>query len=125
MDDIPTPTPRELDILKVLWDRGASSVRTVHQHLVQQEPELAYNTIQTMLRIMESKRLVGHGLRGRTFIYSAHFTRDDSMARFLDGVFDGAASQMVQSMLLTEKISSAELEHIQALIDEARRRKKA
>ncbi len=123
MDEIPTPTPRELEILKVLWEQGPSSVRGVHQYLVKQEPELAQNTVQTMLRIMEGKRLVGHDLEGRTFIYQAQFTRDQSTARFLDHVFGGAASQLVQSLLEGEQVSTEELEKMQRLIDQARRRR--
>ena len=66
---MPTPTPRELEILKVLWEDGPSSVRAVHRRLMLREPDLAYNTVQTLLRLMEVKCLVGHDLDGRTFIY--------------------------------------------------------
>jgi BlaI family transcriptional regulator, penicillinase repressor len=120
---IPTPTPRELEILKILWSQGASSVREVHRQLLADDPELAYNTVQTMLRIMEGKGLVGHELAGRTFIYTACFTRDESTRRFLDRVFDGAASQLVSSLLRSERVSAEELERIQAMIAEARRKK--
>jgi predicted transcriptional regulator len=116
------PTPRELEILKVLWEQGPSSVRGVHRQLAVREPDLAYNTVQTMLRIMEGKGLVGHAPEGRTFVYTAHFTRDHTAVRFLERVFDGEASQLVSSLLRSERISSAELEQMQALIDEARSR---
>jgi predicted transcriptional regulator len=122
LDEIPTPTPRELAILKVLWDQGSSSVRAVHRQLTQSEPDLAYNTVQTMLRIMEKKGLVRHDLDGRSFIYTACFSRDESTASFLERVFDGAVSQLVQSLLRSERISPAELERMHALIAEARRR---
>jgi BlaI family penicillinase repressor len=116
------PTPRELEILKVLWEQGPSSVKGVHRQLMLREPDLAYNTVQTMLRIMEGKGLVGHAPEGRTFVYTARFTRDHSAARFLDRVFDGVASQLVSSLLRTEQISPAELEEMQSLIDAARNR---
>jgi predicted transcriptional regulator len=122
LDDLSTPTPRELEILKVLWERGPSSVRAVHRRLQEQEPDLAYNTVQTMLRIMDGKGLVGHELDGRTFIYTARYTRDESTVRFLDRVFDGAASQLVQSLLRSERISGQELDQIHALIAAARRK---
>ena len=121
MDEIKTPTPRELEILKVLWEQGAGSVRAVYRQLLGQEPDLAYNTVQTMLRLMEGKGLVGHEVAGRTFIYTARFTRDESTVRFLDRVFDGAAAQLVQSLLRSERVSAEELDRMQALIDEARR----
>jgi predicted transcriptional regulator len=122
--EIPTPTPRELALLKVLWDLGPSSVRTVHRYLSQTE-DVAYNTVQTLLRIMENKGLVDHHLEGRTFIYSPRFSKDESAVRFLDRVFDGAASQMVLSLLRSERIPPAELEKMLAMIAEARRHKRS
>jgi predicted transcriptional regulator len=108
--------------LKVLWEHGASSVRRVHRALLQCE-DLAYNTVQTLLRIMEDKGLVEHHVEGRTFIYTPRFSRDESAVRFLDRVFDGAADQLVLSLLRSERIAPQELERMQALIEEARRRK--
>ena len=122
MDDLTTPTPRELEILKILWEQGPSSVRDVHRRLLASEPDLAYNTIQTMLRVMEGKGLVRHDRDGRTFIYTARFTRDQSTARFLDRVFDGAASELVESLLRSERVSATELEQIHGLIAAARRK---
>jgi predicted transcriptional regulator len=121
----PTPTVRELQILKVLWDHGPCSVKDVHRHLMRQsagDRDLAYNTVQTLLRIMEEKKeLVTHEVRGRTFIYQADYSREESATGFLDRVFDGAVSQLVLSLLRAERISAAELDQMQALIAEARR----
>ena len=116
---MPTPTGRELEILKVLWDQGPCSVRRIHRELARQE-DLAYNTVQTLLRIMEKKGLVGHHVEGRTFIYSPRYSRDESAARFLDRVFDGAAAQLVLSLLRAERIPPDELDRMQAMIAEAR-----
>ncbi len=123
MKDLPSPTGRELEILKVLWERGPSSVRAVHRELAPQE-DLAYNTVQTLLRIMEDKGLVSHHTEGRTFIYTPRYSRDDSAARFLDRVFDGAAAQLVLSLLRSERIPPAELDRMQAMIAEVRRKKR-
>lgn len=124
MKDLPTPTPRELDILKVLWERGPASVRDVHRELARHEPDLAYNTVQTLLRIMDEKKgLVAHHVEGRTFVYTARYDRDESTQRFLDGVFDGAAAELVLSLLRSERLSPEELEQMQALIAEARRKR--
>ena len=117
------PTRRELEILKVLWEKGPSSVREVHRALAVRDPDLAYNTIQTLLKIMEDKELVTHREEGRAFIYTARFSRDDTAGRFLDRVFDGMASHLVSSLLAGERISAEELDRIGALIAEARRRK--
>src|SRR6266446_519013 len=122
VDDLPTPTGRELEILKILWDQGPTSVKEVHRRLAR-GGDLAYNTVQTLMRIMEEKKgLVDHHVDGRTFIYTPRYTRDESTARFLDRVFDGAAAQLVQSLLRTEHIALAELDRMHSLISEARRR---
>jgi predicted transcriptional regulator len=120
--ETPNPTPRELEILKVLWEHGPSSVRRVHRYLARFE-DLAYNTVQTLLRIMEEKGLAEHHVEGRTFIYSPRYSRDESAVRFLDRVFDGAADQLVLSLLRSERVAPQELERMQAMLEEARRRK--
>jgi BlaI family transcriptional regulator, penicillinase repressor len=123
VEPIVTPTRRELEILKVLWELGPSTVRAVHEHYFQVRG-FAFNTVQTMLRLMadEKKGLVSAQLVGRTFVYTARYSRDQCAARFLDHVFDGAAAEMVQSLLRSEDISAEELEQMQAMIDEARLR---
>lgn len=123
MDDLPTPTPRELEILKVLWEHGPLAVSAVHALIRPADgKQMAANTVQTLLRIMETKGLVTHTTVGRTFIYQPVFSREESAARFLDRVFDGAASQLVLSLLRAEKISATELDEMRHLINEARRR---
>jgi len=121
MDDLPTPTTRELEILKVLWEHGAKSVSDVHKLLKPTDgKQQAVNTVQTLIRIMEGKGLVTHETMGRTFIYRPMFSRDESAVRFLDRVFDGAASQLMLSLLNSEKISPAELAELQTMIASAR-----
>lgn len=124
MEENRTPTPRETAILKMLWELGPSSVRDVHRSLMQDESigkELAYNTVQTLMRIMEDKGLIDHHLDGRSFIYTAQFSRDESARRFLDRVFDGAASQFVSCLLRAESIPNDELNRMQAMIAKAQR----
>jgi len=102
------PSERELEILKVLWELGAGSVREVHERMCP-GGELAFNTIQTMLRIMEDKGLVEH--------------RERVSSRFLNKVFDGALDQLVVSMLRAKDVSAGELKDLQKLIAKARRDK--
>ena len=119
----PVPSGREIEILKVLWELGSASVREVYERMCP-DGELAFNTVQTLLRIMEvDKGLVEHHVEGRAFIYTPRYSRDDSAARFLDRVFDGAASEMVLSLLRAERVSPEELERLRAMIDEARRKR--
>lgn len=124
MDDLPTPTPRELEILKVLWENGPQPVSGVHKLLKPADgKQPAPNTVQTLLRIMETKGLVAHREEGRSFIYSPLFSKEESASRFLDRVFDGAASQLVLTLLKAERISPGELEHLRQLINQARKTK--
>jgi predicted transcriptional regulator len=126
VEDVRLPTPRETAILKLLWDHGPSSVKDVHRSLLRDErigKELAYNTVQTLLRIMEDKGLVRHNLDGRTFIYAACYSREESARSFLERVFDGAASQFMLSLLEGEEISTDELDRIHAMIGAARRKR--
>ena len=120
----PSPSERELEILKVLWELGSGSVRAVHEHLCPND-ELAFNTVQTTLRIMEDKGLVGHRAEGRTFIYFPKHSREKVTRRFLHKVFDGAIDQMVLSLLLAEDASAADLKELERLIAKTRRAKQS
>ena len=118
-----SPSERELDILKVLWELGSGTVREVHERLYPQA-ELAFNTVQTLMRIMEDKGLVTHRAEGRTFIYSPTHTRERVAARFLNKVFDGALDQFVLSILRARDADAGELAVLERLIAKARRDKK-
>ena len=116
------PSGRELEILKILWELGPASVREVHERMTQDTP-LAFNTVQTLLRIMDDKGLVKHRLRGRTFVYTARHRREHETSRLLDKVFDGAIDQFVVSLLHTSDPSTAELKRLEEIIATARQRK--
>jgi predicted transcriptional regulator len=116
------PTPRELDILKTLWALGSGSVREVHEQMCP-EGELAFNTVQTMLRIMEDKGLIRHRTKGRTFIYEPIYGRDRVASRLLHRVFDGALDQVVLSLLQAKDASEEELRELERMIALARKRK--
>ena len=117
-----TPSGREMDILKVLWELGPASVREVCRRMCPHN-ELAFNTVQTLLRIMDDKGLVSHKERGRTFIYTPHYSRQRAASRFLTHVFDGAIDQLVLSMISTANPSPEELKNLEKLVADARRRK--
>src|SRR5262249_21265206 len=83
--------------------------------------ELAFNTIQTLLRIMDEKGLVRHAARGRTFVYSPAYSREQETARFLDKVFDGAIDQFVASLLKSRRPSARELQQLREMLRETGR----
>lgn len=122
MTEPAAPTPRETEILKILWELGPVSVREVYRRMAARE-DLAYNTVQTLLRIMEEKGLVQHHVEGRAFIYTSAYSREESVNGFLDRVFDGAADQLVMTLLSSQRLSTQELERLQGMIQAARRKK--
>lgn len=122
MADVQPPSDRELDVLKVLWDIGSGTVREVHDRLTP-DLGLAFNTVQTVLRNMEDKGLVGHRADGRTFTYFPRHTREQVTSRFLSKVFDGALDQFVLSMLRASDASPDELRDLEKLIADARAKK--
>lgn len=116
------PTPRELEILGILWSRGEATVREVAD-VMRAKEDIAQNTVQTFLRVMEEKGLVEHTSRGRAFVYRPKFERERSLRGFLDRVFGGAADQLVMSLLRAKQLSSEEIEAIEKLLREAKKSK--
>lgn len=115
-----TPTDRELEILKILWDRGDSTVREVYE-IMRSREDIAQNTVQTFLRLMEDKKLVCHAVRGRAFVYQPLYTRQRILSRFVTSIFDGAVGELVQQALRIKKLSVREIEEIEAMIRQSRR----
>ena len=113
------PTERELEILKILWDRGQASVREVYEQM-SSSAGIVQNTVQAFLRTMEEKGLVRHRVVGRTFIYQPVRRRAETEKRLVSGVlervFDGAIDQLVQSALSLRRPTAAELEKLEELI---------
>ena len=116
------PSPRELDVLKALWGLGSGSVREVHERMCP-DGERAFNTVQTLLRIMEDKGLIRHRAEGRTFIYEPIYSRDRVTARLLHRVFDGALDQAVLSLIQAKDATEEELRGLERMIAAARKRK--
>ena len=115
-----SPTERELEILKILWEIGPASVRQVFD-VMRAKEDIAQNTVQTFLRMMEEKGLAEHKAEGRTFIYTPLYSREKTVSRFLDRVFDGAVQELVMNAISVKKMSTEELESIEKLIVEAKR----
>lgn len=115
------PTERELQILKVLWERGEATVREVYEQLREALP-IVQNTVQAFLRLMEQKGLVTHRTEGRSFVYRAvrprEQTEEQMVSSLLDGVFDGALDALVASAFARRRPSAAELARLKALLAE-------
>lgn len=121
-----TPTERELDILKILWQEGRATVRTVWQRLRQADRDLAYTTVLSLLQTMEKKGLVGHESSGKAYHYFAKTARSETIGglarRFLDRVCDGAMDEYLVHALQSRRVSLEELERLEEMIAEAKKR---
>jgi BlaI family transcriptional regulator, penicillinase repressor len=115
-----SPTERELEILKILWELGTASVRQVFD-VMRAKEDIAQNTVQTFLRMMEEKGLVEHVAEGRTFIYTPLYSREKTVSRFLDRVFDGAVQELVMNAISVKKLSTEELDSLERLIQDAKK----
>lgn len=121
----PRPTDAELNILRVLWQRGPSTVREVQESLNETKPA-GYTTVLKMLQIMTEKGLVLREEKQRAHVYEArhaqHLTQRQLVGDLLNRVFDGSASNLVMHALATKKgASREELSQIREILDEFER----
>jgi len=117
------PTNAELAILAVLWRRGRSTVREVHEALRGERAEsVGYTTILKLLQIMTEKKLVKRDTRSRTHVYSAAVseatTRGHLLSDLVDRAFGGSSLALVLQALSSSRATPAELEQIRRLLDE-------
>lgn len=114
------PTDVELQILDVLWQRGPSTVREVHNTLISQR-DCGYSTTLKMLQVMREKGLVDRDDSVRPQLYQAADTRDQTQLKMLDELmqkaFGGSAKRLVIRMLSANRLSAEELTGMQQLID--------
>lgn len=112
-------TERELDVMAVLWAKGPSTVAEVREALVD---ELAYNTVLSMLRILEDKGHVGHEEEGRAHRYFAKVAREDAgssaLERLVDTVFGGSAELLLTHFVKDRRLDRDELRRVRKLLDE-------
>jgi BlaI family transcriptional regulator, penicillinase repressor len=108
--------------MRVLWDRGDSSVSEVIQTLPDR-PKPAYNTVLTMFRILERKRYVQHRRVGRAFVFTALL--DQTLARrralqyLINRFFDGSAKLLALNLLNDKELSPDEIKRLTERIEEA------
>jgi predicted transcriptional regulator len=117
----PRPTDAELAILNVLWTRGPSTVREVHQTFAA-ERETTQTTTLKLMQIMTEKGLVRRDESARTHVYTARLTRQQTQRQLVsdlaDRAFGGSAAALVMQALSAESPSAEELREIRRLIAE-------
>lgn len=116
------PTDAELAILRVLWERGASTVRQVFE-VLSAERELGYTTVLKMLQIMDEKGLVRRDVTDRVHVFTASHSQVQTQRRLLDDLLDkafgGSSTSLVMQALATRKASREELAEIRKMLDQA------
>ena len=118
------PTAAELQILQVLWDRGPSTVREVHEAL-REEKALGYTTVLKLMQIMTTKGLVRRNEDQRAHVYEAQQpaekTKRQLAADMLERVFDGSARELMLHALAAQRSTRQEIEELRNLLDEHER----
>jgi BlaI family transcriptional regulator, penicillinase repressor len=116
------PTERELEALKVLWDRRQATVRDIADtmHAATTGDELAYTTVLSLLQVMEQKGFVDHRRDGKAYVYFPLVERQSTFRQlagnFLNKVFDGALDEYLVHALESKRLSDAELAELEAML---------
>ena len=121
------PTAGELEILRVLWTRGPSTVREVYEALSEKK-SLGYTTVLKLLQIMATKGTVKRNETQRAHVYEACLPAEQTKRQLagdmLQRVFEGSASQLMMHALAGGKASREEIEEIRHLLDEYERNRR-
>lgn len=117
------PTESELEILQVLWELGASTVRTVNDELCKRKgTEVGYTTTLKQIQIMYEKGFVSRNDDAKTHIFKAAVaeteTKKQLLDRFVDNVFRGSAMNLVMQALGGKKSNADEISEIRRFLDE-------
>ena len=117
----PRPTDAELEILTVLWSRGPSTVREVHETIVKRRPA-QYSTVLKFMQIMADKGLVRRNEEQRAHIYEAARPREATQQQLagdlLQKAFGGSAANLLMGALSARKASKRDIEEIRRLLDD-------
>jgi len=115
------PTDAELEILTILWARGPSTVREVHDELSKGKA-IGYTSVLKVMQIMHEKGYVARNTSARSHVYHAIVGRERTQTALVDHLleraFGGSASQLVQRALSGRRASPEEIAQIRALLDE-------
>src|SRR5215470_345622 len=123
----PRPTDAELEILRVLWAKGPSTVRSVHEEL-NKSKNTGYTTVLKLMQIMSEKKLVRRDEDQRAHVYQAmlpqEVTQGQLVRDLVERAFSGSAAGLVMQALATKPATAEELRQIRQLLDEYERGKK-
>ena len=117
----PEPTRSELEILKVLWENGPSTVRQVNDNLNKQTRAVQYTSTLKLMQIMQDKGLLKRDDSSMKHIYTPaepeHKTKNVLLQKFVESMYKGSASNLVMQLLGNKKTSKKELRAIKELLN--------
>lgn len=120
----PKPTEAELAILRVLWQRGPSTVRQVHEFLTAVKPT-GYTTVLKFMQIMLEKGLLSRDESPYAHVYSARLPQEQTqralVTDLLDRAFEGSMSGLILQALSSRKATPGELEEIRKILKQYER----
>ena len=112
----------ELEVLKVLWEHAAGTVREINALLQEQGRRWAYTTVQTLLQRLESKGCVRSDRSGPAHIYRAAISREELLSRRLrdlaDQLCDGTASPLLLALVGDSRLTAEEIKQLRQLLDQ-------
>ena len=119
-DITPEPSKSELEILQVLWDNGASTVRFVNEQLNELVREVQYSSTLKIMQLMAEKGLVDRDESEMQHIYSAAVderkTKQMMLSRFVDTIYKGSSATLIMQLLGTKKTDKKELDQIREVL---------
>ena len=120
------PTESELEILNILWTKGPSTVREVHE-ILEKTKGSGYTTTLKLMQIMHSKNLVKRDNTAKVHVFEANVSQEKTQGQIIrkmvDTAFNGNAMQMVMQVLGNHKADAAELDAIRKYLDEIENKK--
>ncbi len=127
MERLLKPTAMELEILRVLWEHGPSTVREVHEVMARSKP-IGYTTVLKIMQIMTQKGTVARNEDSKAHVYKARQPAENTKRQLagdlLQRAFAGSASQLMMHALAGKKTSQAEIAEIRELLNEYERKAK-
>jgi len=117
-----TLTPQELEIMKLVWQRGAATVRDVYETLLERR-KIAYTSVMTMMKILETKGYLKKRRQDRAFLYRPAHPQNQvirgMIREFIDRVFNGSAEPLLVHLVKSRRLREKDLHKIVRMVEES------
>jgi BlaI family penicillinase repressor len=118
-----TLTPQELEIMKLVWERDSAMVRDVYEALLRRR-KIAYTTVMTMMKILETKGYLKKRRQDRAFVYEPAHPKSQVISgmirEFIDRVFNGSAEPLLVHLVKSRRIREKDLQKIVRMVEESK-----